>query len=272
MKITIRHEIPDDYYAVESLTRDAFWGNTDSRDYADEHLLVHRLRTNAAFVPELDYVAEVDGNLAGNVMYSKAKIVAEDGLETEVLTFGPLSVAPEYKLCGVGSALMKHSIAEAKRLGYRAIVFFGHPDYYPRFGFKRGAEYGITAPDGSSFDALMAMELYDGALGGISGKFIEDPVFETMTQEDAEAFDKNFPPKALLPKAYIDELLPLLSPAAQETVKALGMKYLVELRGITERDMSSRPGMDAEALDTIRKVMKQHGRVWGERKTTDPQH
>jgi predicted N-acetyltransferase YhbS len=264
MNITIRRETPDDYYAVESLTRDAFWENTDSRDNADEHLLVHRLRTNAAFVPELDFVAEVDGKLAGNVMYSKAKIVAEDESETDIFTFGPLSVAPEYKLCGVGSALMKHSITEAKRLGYCAIVFFGHPDYYPRFGFKRGAEYGITSPDGSNFDALMAMELYDGALNDISGKFIEDPVFHNLTQEDAEAFDKNFPPKEFLPKAYIDELLPLLSPAAQETVKAFGMKYLVELRGITERDMASRPGMDTEALNTIRKLMKQHGRVWGE--------
>jgi hypothetical protein len=163
---------------------------------------------------------------------------------------------------------MKHSIAEAKRLGYRAIIFYGHPDYYPRFGFVRAAKYGITTPDGRSFDALMAMELCAGALAGNGGRFIEDPAFETLTQADAEAFDARFPPKALLPKAYIAELLSLLSPAAQETIKSFGVKYLAELRGITERDMASRPGMDAEAIHTIRRLMMQHGRVWGERKGT----
>ena len=132
MSITLRLERPEDYRAVENLTREAFWGFMSPT--CDEHYLVHLLRAVPAFLPELDFVSEMDGELVGHVMYSRAKVVDDGGKETEVLTFGPLSVLPTYWHCGVGSALMRHSIRGAKQMGYRAIVFYGHPDYYPRFG------------------------------------------------------------------------------------------------------------------------------------------
>ena len=108
-----------------------------NRPSCDEHLLVHKLRKIPAFVPELDFVAEVEGKIVGNIMYSRAKVVDETGAEHEVLTFGPISVLPEYQGKGIGKALLERTIAEARRLGYRAIVFYGHPDYYPRVGFRR---------------------------------------------------------------------------------------------------------------------------------------
>ena len=95
----------------------------------DEHILAHKLRSVSAFVPDLDYVAVVDGKIVGNVMFSKGRIVDTQGREYIVLNFGPLSILPEYKNRGVGKALMMHTISEAKKLGYRAILFFGHPDY-----------------------------------------------------------------------------------------------------------------------------------------------
>ena len=178
MTITIRPEAPADAQSVEELTREAFWGAMDHPTCDGEHLLVHRLRSSPCLIPQLNLVAEVDGCLAGHVIYSQAKVTSPDGRETEVLTFGPLSVLPAYQRKGVGTALMHCSISKAARLGYRAIVFYGHPDYYPRFGFWRASAWDITAPDGSSRDALMAMELYPGALDGISSKFTENAIFE----------------------------------------------------------------------------------------------
>ncbi|MDD4494766.1 MAG: N-acetyltransferase [Eubacteriales bacterium] len=128
MNLTIRPESPADYRIVEELTREAFWKNTDRGVTIDEHLLVHKLRKSHIFVPDLDYVAETDGRIIGNVMYSKSKIVAEGKQDYEVLTFGPLSVLPEYQNQGVGKALMQFTITEAKKLGYTAIVFCGEPD------------------------------------------------------------------------------------------------------------------------------------------------
>ena len=60
---------------------------------------------------------------------------------------------------GASASAPEAHIEEAKRLGYRAIVFFGHPDYYPRVGFRRAEEFGITTASGKNIDALMAMPL-----------------------------------------------------------------------------------------------------------------
>lgn len=145
MHMEIRLETPDDYHAVEEISREAFWQFWEENcTVCDEHLLVHKLRDVDAYVPELDYVAEVDGKLVGHIIYTRSWIETGDGRKVETLTFGPLAVLPEYQSKGIGRALMQHSFAEAKRLGYRAVIIYGIPDYYPRVGFKRAAEFGLT--------------------------------------------------------------------------------------------------------------------------------
>ncbi len=105
MNLTTRLERPADYCIVKELTREAFWENTECGVTVDEHLLVHKLRKLHIFVPDLDYVAEIDGRIVGSVMYSKPKIVAGGSQEYEVLTFGPLSILPEYQNQGVGKEI-----------------------------------------------------------------------------------------------------------------------------------------------------------------------
>ena len=256
MNLTLRLETPTDYRAIEELTREAFWGFTAPT--CDEHYLVHLLRNAAAFVPELDYVAEADGKLVGNVMYSKAKVVDGGGNGHEVLTFGPLSVLPGYWNCGVGSALMRHTIAEAKRLGYRAIIIYGHPDYYPRFGFRSAKAFNITTPKGINFDALMAMPLYDGALDGISGAFHEDPVFN-MDAEKAEAYNRTFPHKEPAHMLPIDVLLSRLEPAARQAFSERNIKTLAWLNRFSGREMLTWDGIDEHVLKIINSTLQEHG-------------
>lgn len=256
MKLTLRLETRNDYRAVEELTREAFWGLFYPT--CDEHYLVHLLRDAPAFVPELDYVAQTDGKLIGNVMYSKAKVIDSAGCEHEVLTFGPLSVLPEYWHCGVGSALMRHTIMLAKQLGYRGIVFYGHPDYYPRFGFRNAGAFQITAPDGKNFDALMAMPLYDGAFNGVSGAFYEDPVF-SVNAADAKAYDRLFPrrePEAMIP---IDVLLEKLKPDARKAFTDRNMTMLTGLNRVSGREILTWDGIGGQAFSIINQVLKEHG-------------
>lgn len=189
--ITMRLEELSDHRVVENLTREAFWGSEGPK--CNEHLVLHRLRDAAGFVPELDFVAEVDGVVVGHIVYTLARVVGANAA-WDVLTFGPLSVLPSHQRTGIGSALMRHTLAEATRLGHRAVVVYGHPSYYPRFGFARAADYGITAPGGATFDGLMALALVDGGLDGVRGEVHIDPAFE-VTPEDADAFDATFPPK-----------------------------------------------------------------------------
>ncbi len=256
MSIVSRRERPEDYRAVENLTREAFWGFTSPT--CDEHYLVHLLRSVPAFVPELDFVAEMDGRLVGNVMYSRARVVDDNGNETEVLTFGPLSVLPAYWHCGVGSALMRHSIREAKQMGYRAIVFYGHPDYYPRFGFRNAKAFGITTPNGKNFDALMAMSLHDGALDGVSGAFHEDPVF-AVKSEDAEAFDRTFPQKEPASMIPIDVLTDKLEPAARKAFAEHNITTIAWLNRLSGREVLEWEGIDAHSMAVINQTLREHG-------------
>jgi len=259
MNIKFRLETSADYRAVEKLTREAFWINTDSNPFIDEHLLVHNLRKDPCFIPELDFIAEIDGTLVGNVMYSRAKIVSPDGSETEVLTFGPLSVLPEYQGMGVGRALMEYSIDEAKRRGYSAIVFHGHADYYPRFGFKRAFEYGLA----HNYDSCMAMELISGALDIPGGKLEENPVFFDLPEDKVATFDKTFPPKEPRSRIPIEALLERLDLPASEAIRSLNLTYLGKLRNYSERSIAVLPGIDERAIDIIKNTMHEHGRIWG---------
>jgi len=265
--IHIRRECANDYYAVEELNREAFWSRVwgDRQEICDEHLLVHKLRDVASFIPELDLVAEIDGKIVGHIMYSKSKVIDENGKEHEMLTFGPLAVLPEFQGYGIGKKLMLHSFEEARRLGFRAIIIFGHPDYYPRVGFRRAEEFGITTSDGKTFDPFMALELYPGALDGVRGKYYIDPVYEHMTQEEALEFDKRFPLKEAFKPVPIELLLNRLKPEAKEALESLNIKSLQAVTTKSERVLRALPGICDEAIEAIRAVMKDNGWSWGER-------
>ena len=113
-------------------------------------------------------------------MYCKGKIVDDHSGVHEVIGFGPISVLPEYQRDGIGSMLINRTINKAREMGFVAILICGNPDYYHRFGFKSASEYEITMSDGSSFDAFMALELREGALGELSGRYYEDDVFHSI--------------------------------------------------------------------------------------------
>lgn len=258
MNISIRNEKPADYRIVEELTREAFWGSMDHPTCDGEHLLVHKLRNLPVFVPELDLVAEADGRIAGHVIYCLAKVMTPDNREITVLTFGPLSVHPDYKGKGVGSALMHYSIAEAARLGYRAIIFYGHPDYYPRFGFRRASSYGIVSADGGSYDALMATELYDGALDGIVGRFKEDEVYEVDPEELSE-FEKGFPYKEPVQLASVEILTEQLPEQVKQTFAEHGIKFVSQLQRNSGAELLKWDGMDEQLLIKINGILPQLG-------------
>jgi len=265
MNIHIRQERPDDYYTVEELTRDVFWSTFwgKGQQICDEHLLVHRLRKSSVFVPELDLVAEADGKIVGHIIYSVSKIIDDGGKSYDMLTFGPLSVAPAYQNMGIGKALMRHSFDIAAKMGHRAVIIFGHSDYYPRVGFRRAAEFGITTSDGKTFDPFMAYPLYDGALDGIHGQYHLDPVYESLTQEDALEFDKRFPAKARHVPACIDVLLNRLEPAVKGAIQTLGFHLLAEMQTKSEGEISILKGVDANAINAIRMVMRENCLRWG---------
>lgn len=190
----IRLETPNDYRAVENLTREAFWNQNVPG--CDEHYLVHRMRDHADFIPELDFVLEINGEVIGNIMYTKGKLIDKDSKERPCLSFGPISVAPEHQRKGYGKMLIEHSFKAAVEMGYDVVVIFGNPDNYVARGFKSSRKYNVCL-DGDRFPAaLMVKELQDGVLDGRRWYFHESNFGEVCADEDAiAAFDATFPPK-----------------------------------------------------------------------------
>lgn len=189
-EVEIRMETEDDWYKVELMTQRAFWNNHHLG--CDEHYLVHKMRQDKDFLPELSRIAVKDGEIIGYIMYSKAKVV--DGEDThEIVTFGPLCVDPKWQGCGVGELLLRETMDLVKNKGYKGIVIFGEPDYYPRIGFKTCDNFNITSAEGRNFDAFMGIELWEGSMKGIKGKFYESKVFENLPKEEVEEYSKKFP-------------------------------------------------------------------------------
>lgn len=195
MELIIRNETEADYRAVEELTREAFWNLNFPG--CNEHYLVHVIRSHSDFIPELDLVAELDGKIVGNVIYTKSKLTDENGSEKDILTFGPLSVAPEYQRRGIGKALLESSFEKALVLGYDTIVIFGSPSNYISRGFKSCKKYNISI-NGYFPTAMLVKELKENALDGRKMFFSESPAFD-IDEKAADEFDKTFEPKE---KAY----------------------------------------------------------------------
>ena len=184
--VKVRNETEKDYKIVEEITRKAFY-NLYVPGCA-EHYLVHIMRPHKDFLPELDFVIELDGQVIGNIMYTKAELVDENGEKKEILTFGPVSILPEYQRMGYGKILMEHSFERAFELGYDVIVIFGNPGNYVSRGFKSCKKYNVCLEDGTFPSAMLVKELKPGALDGRKWIYHDSEVMQ-LDEKEAQLFD-----------------------------------------------------------------------------------
>lgn len=184
--IHIRNEAETDYKRVEEITRKAFYNLYVPG--CTEHYLVHIMRQHEDFIPELDFVAESDGQVIGNIMYTKAKLIDEAGTQKDILTFGPVSVEPGHQRKGIGKMLMEHSFEQAVLLGYDVIVIFGSPANYVCRGFQSSKKYNICMENGKFPAAMMVKELIPNALDGRKWFYYDSPVM-AVSEEDALKYD-----------------------------------------------------------------------------------
>ncbi|MCH3971762.1 MAG: N-acetyltransferase [Oscillospiraceae bacterium] len=191
MDVTIRKEAPGDRYAAEYMTKKAFWNLHFPG--CSEHYLVHRLRRDAAYLPQLSRVAEYKGQIVGAIYCAKAFVRSSEGKQLPVLTFGPLCVEPDFQKRGIGGQLLQTVMRLAGEAGWKGVVIYGETSYYPRFGFAAGTRFGITDEKGENPSALMAAELIPGGLAEISGQFYEPSVYINLPQSEVDQYDKLFP-------------------------------------------------------------------------------
>ena len=194
----IRLETPADHAEVEYLVRESFWNVY--RPGCLEHYVLHCLRNNKDFVPELDFVMEKDGRIIGQNIFVKAVICADDGRHIPIMTMGPICIANDLKRKGYGKILLDHSIEKAKQMGAGALCFEGNIDFYGKSGFTYASEYGIRyhgLPEDADASFFLCKELVPGYLDGVTGEYAT-PKGYCVDEAETEEFDKQFPYKKKL--------------------------------------------------------------------------
>lgn len=161
VSVAIRPEQPEDRQAIHRLNQSAFGGDTEAR-------LVVALRASPAFVPGLSLVAVEGRQIVGHVLFTRLR-VTEAGVARPALALAPMAVLPARQKRGIGSALVRRGLTEARELGHQVVIVLGHPGYYPRFGFQPARPLGIRAPFEAPTEAFLVLGLQPGALDGFRG-------------------------------------------------------------------------------------------------------
>lgn len=137
MDIRIRSERISDYNGIANVNYEAFLGWHPDNPYVSEPILVDLLRHNSMFDPDLSLVAELDGKVAGHVLFSPFKFIVL-GKEQLGAVLAPVAVKPEFQRKGIGRMLIEEGHIRVKQKGITFSLLCGHVEYYPKFGYKTG--------------------------------------------------------------------------------------------------------------------------------------
>lgn len=215
--LVIRLEKEDEYQEVENLVRNSFWNVY--RPGCQEHYVLNQLRSDSAFVPELDFVMLRDGEIIGQNMFMRAEITADDGRSVPIMTMWPICIKNELKRKGYGKLLLDYSLQKATEHGCGALCFEGNIDFYGKSGFRPASEFGIRyhgLDEGEDASFFLCKELIPGYLDGVTGEYAPpEGTFAAWTEiltelvtgeyappegyfvdeKAAEEFDRQFPYK-----------------------------------------------------------------------------
>ena len=125
-----------------------------------------RLREGNAPAPGLELSARGStGDLIGTL---RLWLIVAGG-DRPALLLGPLAVAEQARLMGVGGGLMREALKRATAYGHCAVLLVGDASYYARFGFTQGLTRRLTLPGPVDRARFLGCELIPGALAGAHG-------------------------------------------------------------------------------------------------------
>jgi putative acetyltransferase len=157
--LLIRREQPSDASAIRRVLESAFGQPAEAN-------LVKALRSAGGLT--LSLVALCDNEVIGHIAFSPVSIGGK-ATYPSALALAPVAVSPDSQRSGIGSALIRFGLEDARRLGHPGVIVLGHAEYYPRFGFLLASRFGITCPFAVPDEHFMAIELSPGGLDGQHG-------------------------------------------------------------------------------------------------------
>ena len=182
-EITIRPEEHRDYKSIVSLILRSFQEGTDYSDGTDILALVEEIRDSPYYIPELSFVAELDGEVVGHFLFSHFPLspTAEgghrDGGTSEIVMLAPVAVHADHFRQEIGSTMLRMGIEKVKERGYKGITVEGNFRFYQKVGFRTSSEFGIFPTSGFPMEeprCMMCQETYEGSLDGIHGYIVYD--------------------------------------------------------------------------------------------------
>ena len=179
--LTIRPEQHKDYKAIVSLILRSFREGTDYSDGTDVVALVEEIRDSQYYIPELSFVAELDGEIVGHFLFSHFPLstTREGGEKNDcgIVMLAPVSVHADYFRRGIGSAMLKMGIEKVREAGFNGITVEGNFRFYNTLGFRTSSEYNIYPTSGFPMKeprCMMCQETREGSLDGVSGYIVYD--------------------------------------------------------------------------------------------------
>ena len=182
-RITIRPEEHKDYKDIVSLVLRSFKEGTNYSDGTDIVALIEEIRDSEYYIPELSFVAELDGETVGHFLFSRFPLSkTPDGghggaKDTDIVMLAPVSVNAEHLRQGIGSAMIRLGIEKVKEMGFKGIIVEGNYRFYNTVGFRTSSEYGIYPVSGYPMTeprCQMCMETYPGSLKDNGGYVVYD--------------------------------------------------------------------------------------------------
>ena len=182
-KITIRPEEHKDYKDIVSLVLRSFKEGTDYSDGTDIVALIEEIRDSEYYIPELSFVAELEGKIVGHFLFSRFPLSetprgghggADD---TDVVMLAPVSVHADHLRQGIGSAMIRLGIEKVRETGFKGIIVEGNYKFYNTVGFKTSSVYGVYPVSGYPMTeprCQMCMETYGGSMKDKGGYVVYD--------------------------------------------------------------------------------------------------
>lgn len=179
--IIIRPETPKDYKDIVSLVLRSFKEGTNYSDGTDIVALIEEIRVSKYYIPELSFVAEIDGKIVGHFLFSHFPLSktpkGEHADSKDIVMLAPVSVHADYFHKHVGATMLTLGIQKVKEYGFKGITVEGDFHFYNRVGFKTSSEYHIYPTSGYPMEeprCMMCQETHEGALEGIQGYVVYD--------------------------------------------------------------------------------------------------
>jgi putative acetyltransferase len=166
-KLQIREAVETDLNDVLLIERLAFGHDKEAK-------LVRDLLHDPSAKPVLSLLAFIKDRAVGHILFTTARL--SDTKDTAaIVILAPLAIVPDAQKQGIGGKLTEQGLELLSKSGVDLVFVLGHPEYYPRYGFKPAGHLGFEAPypiPDEHADAWMVQALRSGVIGIVSGKVI----------------------------------------------------------------------------------------------------